>query len=296
MDDVLLKKLQHFFKIDLEIKRRMYNLAPSNLKFNDVLGIKTYTDELDNLLKYAFNELKNVSVDLFGNSSNVIYKIFSIESIIKREFYLCGLDIDKIKMFYKQYISNMSLNFINSVKSECVGYKRGDKTIAIEYAHSLNEVLHFLHAYVLNNDSLLQSITLIKEKKNDFNYSIRLRGKKVLIFEELFEKFPTDIDVGLTDMVIVSDSKLIMMVRDRGHALSIEITLKENIARIEYFIPKLCNIDMINSLPGISKVNENSIGALGIMETEISQLSQALFDLISKVPMDSDMVFKQSKH
>lgn len=33
------------------------------------------------------------------------------------------------------------------------------------------------------------------------------------------------------------------MVRDRGHALSIEVTLNKDNARIEYFIPKICNVE-----------------------------------------------------
>ena len=79
------------------------------------------------------------------------------------------------------------------------------------------------------------------------------------------------------------------MVRDKGHALSIEISLHNDVARIEYFIPKLCNIDMINKLPGINAVNKDSIGATGVVEVPINILSDALFDFISKVPMDSDM-------
>lgn len=49
-------------------------------------------------------------------------------------------------------------------------------------------------------------------------------------------------------MVAISERKLLMMVRDRGHALSIEITLNGQNARLEYFIPKVCNVDMVNNL------------------------------------------------
>ncbi len=41
--------------------------------------------------------------------------------------------------------------------------------------------------------------------------------------------------------------------------LTIEVTLNNNIARIEYFIPKLCNIEMINNLPGVNKVNKKIV-------------------------------------
>ena len=117
------------------------------------------------------------------------------------------------------------------------------------------------------------------------------------MFEQIFKMFPNDLDCGWTDMVAINDRKLIIMVRDRGHALTIEVTLNNNIARIEYFIPKLCNIEMINNLPGVNKVNKNSIGATGVIETPINTLPGVLFDFISKVPTDYDMVinFEETK-
>ncbi len=188
----------------------------------------------------------------------------------------------------------MHLDFINSVKRECVGYTRGGFS-SIEKATSINELLHFFHSYVLNNNYLLKSVTLIQSKKNEFNYPINLRGIYVSLFERIFQQFPTNMNVGWTDLVAINERKLIMMIRDRGHALSIEISILGNIARIEYFIPKLCNIDMINSLPGINPVNENSVGATGVFETNLINLPEELFYFISKVPTDSDMILKSNK-
>lgn len=94
-------------------------------------------------------------------------------------------------------------------------------------------------------------------------------------------------------MVAISERKLLMMVRDRGHALSIEITLNGQNARLEYFIPKVCNVDMVNNLPGINRVNEDSIGATGVVETPVEELPNVLFNFISKVPMDGDTVIQR---
>ena len=149
-----------------------------------------------------------------------------------------------------------------------------------------------MHASIMNNENILQSIPVISEKINSHKYPITLRGNSFEHFNKLLELFPLDLDVSWTDMVCINEKKLIMMVRDRGHALTIEITLNSNTARIEYFIPKLCNIEMINSLPGINKVNEDSIGATGAFETDIDNLAESLFSFISKVPTDEDMVFK----
>lgn len=294
MIDEKIIKLQHFFEIDARIKKEMYNLSPSTIKYFDEYAIRKYTDELNDMLTYIFSELKCVALDIFGKDSVFLAKICHLENTIKSNFYSSGFDIIKLKKFYNCFISNMSMEFINSVKNECVGYTLFDGTASIEMAISINELLHFIHSYVVNNDNILQSIPLLNQKNNKYNYPISLRGVEVSTFEQLFEQFPIDLDVRWTDMVIINEKKLIMMVRDRGHALTIEITLNNDMARIEYFIPKLCNIDMINKLPGVNKVNKDSIGATGAIEIPVNTLSKTLIDFISKVPMDSDMVFENS--
>ena len=45
-----------------------------------------------------------------------------------------------------------------------------------------------------------------------------------------------------------------MMVRDLGHALSVDIDIsKDDEIIVKYFVPKICNMDMIQALPGINK-------------------------------------------
>ncbi len=291
MDEKLIK-LQHFFEVDVKLKKEMLNISPpTDEQYIDEVSISKYVENVNDSLIYIFSELKCIASDIFGNDSNIMSRIIAMEAIIKNRFYSCCYDIDKLRLFYKNFISNMGIDFINSVKAECVGYTFGG-TSSSQTAITINEMLHFMHSYILNNDNILQSIPKNDEKVNDFKYPIVFRGYKVPIFEQLFAAFPNDLDVGWTDMVAVSERKLLMMVRDRGHALTLEISLNAQTARLEYFIPKLCNIDMINDLPGINKVNENSVGATGVIEVSINELSKTLFDFISKVPMDSDIVFK----
>ena len=289
MNDERIIKLQHFFETDVMIKKGMYNMVPSNLKYFDESTMQKYTDELNELLIYIFTELKCVAIDIFGKDSNVLSRICYLEDVIKNKFYSCGFDIDKLKNFYKNFISNMNSEFIDSIKNECVGYSLFKNKNSVEMAVSINEMLHYIHSYVVNNEKILQAIPLLNQKTNQFNYPINLRGNRSSVFEKLFEQFPADLDVGWTDMVIINEKKLIMMVRDRGHALSIEISLHNDVARLEYFIPKLCNIEMINKLPGVNAVNKDSVGATGVVEVPINILSESLFDFISKVPTDDDM-------
>ena len=54
---------------------------------------------------------------------------------------------------------------------------------------------------------------------------------------------------------------------------------------IKYFIPKICNEQMVQALPGIEKVTEN--GANGMFEIDnIQELNEKLFDFIERVPTD----------
>jgi hypothetical protein len=269
-------------------------MAPDNLKgFYDEDTLEKYSRNVEDSLDYIFTELKCVATDVFGIESDVFKRICDIEQYNKNAFYSCGYDIEKFKTYYKNFISNMDSRFIDRVKEECVGYT-DNLTSAVEDANTVNELLHFMHSYIVNNDMILSSIPLVSEKQNNYKYPISYRGVNNPLFKKIFEDFPNELDCGWTDMVGITDKKLLMMVRDRGHALTIETTLlNDDKARIEYFVPKLCNVDMINALPGLSnKVDRNSVGASGVIEVPQEELSETLFNFISKVPTDNDIVFE----
>ena len=284
-NDEMLIKLQHFFESDMRIKKEMYNMAPPH--DSQVIDIERYTDSVNDSLIYIFSELKCVALDLFGKDSQVLQTIKDLEKKTKNEFYSCGYDINKLRNFYKNNISNMSVEFLNAVKLNCIGYTFNG--LPVDKVSTANEALHLMHASVMNNDHLLQSIPAIDTKENDFKYPITLRGADVPSFKYLFNAFPNDIAVGWPDIVALDERKLLMMVRDRGHALTIEITLNGDNGRVEYFIPKICNIDMVNALEGVNKINSYDIGTTGVFERPLAELPDALYTFISKVPMDMDL-------
>ena len=115
-------KLQHFFSADVKIKKEMNEISPHLNQYLDENSMIKYTDKVNDSLNYIFSELKCITLDIFGVQSNVFERICYLEQITKNSFYSCGLDIDKLKIFYKKFIANLELNFINSVKNECVGY------------------------------------------------------------------------------------------------------------------------------------------------------------------------------
>lgn len=128
---------------------------------------------------------------------------------------------------------------------------------------SINELLHITHSSIINDERLLESMPIIGTKKNSFGYDITLYGEENEVSKRIFKNLPPDLDVGYTDIVSM-ESRTLMMVRDRGHALTIDIDAsdKDNID-VRYFIPKICNLDMVKALPGINSSSITKNGASG---------------------------------
>lgn len=290
MEVTALEVLQRFFDIDNKIKKGMYyNVPPANNGYLDNDTICEYTDNLEDFLKHTFSELKNSSIYMFGEESVFMDKLEELEKSCYDSFYSCGFDIVKLREFYIKYVSNMKESFVNEVKKTCCGYTEYDN-IPVDKVSSINEMLHLLHSIVVNHEMILQSIPVIDKKTNNSGETITLRGVDTEVVHQIFKDFPKSLDVGVTDIVCIDDNKILMMVRDVGHALTTEISLNGDEARIEYFIPKICNIDMVNDLLGVNKVKEDSVGATGVIVTNSKYLSNTLIDFISKVPTDEDII------
>ena len=59
----------------------------------------------------------------------------------------------------------MDQNFLDEVKENCIGYAFGWRN-PMKSASTVNEMLHYMHASLVNNDHFLQSIPLLDEKIN----------------------------------------------------------------------------------------------------------------------------------
>ena len=278
-----LLELKYFFLIDKDIKKRMIAMAPKS--YIDEQSICDYSDKIAENLQEIFHELKDSIKGLYGIKSFEYKKVDEMALELFSKQIECGLDLNLLNKFYTEYVSDMSIDFIDSVKKECVGYSpRFGNTL--EKAKTINELLHYFHASIMNDEYRLEALPTLAEKMNDNESKISYRGFEVPIFEQIYTLFPKNLNVGDTDMVAVDNNKLIMMIRDLGHALTIEITINSDIARVEYFIPKICNANKVNKLPGVEKVSEDSStldSTTGITEFPISDLPQQLFDFLVKV-------------
>ncbi len=288
--DQNLKALKTFIKTDLSIKNDLLQLAPNNADNFDEASKINYTDKLYQSLKYLEFDFKSI-FEGFGLSEAVNESLTEFFNKTREQLAIGNYkNIDCREIFQKNF-SNMSKDFIENVKKTFVGYTSfnlGDLNNSIKDAKTVNELLHSCHSYVMNNKELLSSITKISEKQNKFNYPIMLYGENTKQAEELFKKFPMDLDVGWTDIISLED-QIFMMVRDRGHALTIDIDTSKDDYFIKYFVPKLCNEDMINALPGINKDNISNNGASGSFICNNKEFTDKLFSFIEKVPTDSDM-------
>lgn len=186
----------------------------------------------------------------------------------------------------------MDENLIEEVKKKFVGYSPltlGHLPELINKAKTINELLHVIHSYIINNEFILQSMPVIATKKNGVSRdSMVLYGEKTELAQKLFDAIPSDLDCGHTDIISMQD-RILMMIRDRGHALTIDIDSSDEKGDIlvKYFVPKLCNEEMIKKLPGVENISPNV--ARGMFICKEDALSKRLFDFIGRVPTDADI-------
>ena len=285
-----LKKLEEFFSCNLKIKELLYNLAPSNIDGYNQDSIIRYMDNFFDTLNEIRSQFSKIT-DSFN------YK--GLNEVIENHFQRynqrllnCNYSLDEVKRIYQDCCSNMRPELVSKAKEEFIGYTlfNGSVNTLVYECQSINEILHVIHSSITNNEKYYKSMPKISEKENDEGYPIVLYGRKNELAQKLFDDFPLEMSCGDTDIISLTNKTLIM-IRDRGHATSIEIDIEGDNLFVKYFIPKICNIDMINNLKGINKVNSDMKVTTGAFGTTKENLSKDIIDFINGIPMDKDMVF-----
>ena len=282
-----LQNIEKFFKYNFEVKKILHSTVPRQEYRYSKDTLIEYSDKLFQALN-DFDYYINVILEKFNFPERARSYLKNFINVLKQELIKCGYDFDKLIKFYNVFFANMSEQLVNSVGENCVGYSLF-RSIDLKEAKSINEILHIVHQTIINNQGILQSLPKIAEKKNYENYEIVLYGNENTAARSLYEAFPKELSCGWTDIVSLSNDRVIMMVRDRGHALSIEIEKENGMYYVRYFIPKICNIDMVNSLKGVNKVTRDSKYTVGVFETSLERLPFEIVDFISKVPTDEHM-------
>lgn len=282
-----LEKIEKFMDLDMKIKQIIFNCSP----FHNLMATTSDAVEYSDKLYKALNEM-----EYYINQAISLYPIFYsnkeyINNLFKGYYEQVANNsgnYNKLKQIYLDCIASLSDNIKDIVGSSCVGYLV-NYSVPLSNAKTINELLHVMHQALVNNEVIYKNMPLLDQKTNNFKYPINLYGNMSKAGYDIFNSFYDELDVGYTDILSISENKIIMMVRDRGHALTIDIELKDDKYLVKYFIPKLCNIDMVNKLKGVNKVTKNDNYTTGIFEVSKEELSGSIIKLIEGVPMDDDL-------
>ena len=175
-----LQSLEQFFDYDLQIKK-LISFYPD---INDNQGIVYYLDTYDKILK----EIKYMLMKMLQFTNANTMDIKHVNKLFKQyEKMLLKSITNQYKLieFYQTCIANMNPELIDEINREIKGYYvYCNPSGLILKSQTINELLHVLHSYVVNNESFYEMMPILEEKANELGNKIILRGNKVKIADK----------------------------------------------------------------------------------------------------------------
>lgn len=290
------EKLDKFFKIDLKIKDLILKTKP-NEKIYDTSGAIKYVDnlikELDTIKDYFFWVIDTYNMspylkDVINNSFNEYN-----EKLLNSNY-----DYDRLTRIYQECILKMTVGLEKELQKNLFGYNINRKEVeSFEKCKTINDYLHAFHFYIVNNEKIFHSMPIIDRKINKDDEPIILFGKENDLSRDLFNKYPVELDTGEVD-ILSFDDHLLMMVRDVGHALSMDLTIENCNIRVSYFVPKSCNVEKVNKLKGVTRLDPLTSDMFSPTNGEFvckkEDFTREMIDFISNVPTDIDAFSKSN--
>lgn len=290
------ENLDKFFKIDLKIKDLILKNRP-NEKTYDTSGAIKYVDnlikELDTIKDYFFWVIDTYNMspylkDVINNSFNEYN-----EKLLNSNY-----DYDKLTRIYQECILKMTVGLEKELQKNLFGYNINRKEVkSFEKCKTINDYLHAFHFYIVNNEKIFHSMPIIDRKINKDDEPIILFGKENDLSRDLFNKYPVELGTGEVD-ILSFDDHLLMMIRDVGHALSVDSTIENDNIRVSYFVPKSCNIEKVNKLKGVTKLDPLTSDMFSPTNGEFvckkEDFTSEMIDFISNVPTDIDAFSKSN--
>lgn len=282
-----IQELERFFELDLKVKK-LIEVSRPNLYDADPVEIESKLMSSVNSTRLMLNQMVLLS------GLDLEEEFDELHENILNDIKNCNYNINKLESVYENDFLRMTNGFEDSLEENIFGYCNKEKIyIPLEHCKTINDMLHYVHFYVMNNEDTFKNMDEIDVKKQDDEVewmTYKLYGKDTEIARDIFNKLPeneTKIDE------VSFDNHIIIMVRDRGHALTIDVQNELDHYRVSYYIPKICNIDMVNSLKGISKVDPNKKSdfdsAHGEFVVDKSSVGDEVNKLITSVPTDEDI-------
>lgn len=287
-----IKKLETFFEDDLRVKKLLNDIIPNEMDFYDDDSKFKYAnrvlEDLNKIKLYIARMLLNYNLP---NSILVQFetKINELQKYINsRSFYkLLEQGYNAVLNFIHSNVGDMRVEFVDSVQKGFIGYYLFYGNGVLDPI-TINEFLHYIHSYIINNENFYSSIPVLKASKHKDWGGISLRGIPNEFGNALYDGIvSSNLDSDCVDIINL-DRHILIMARDLGHATVIEVELEDEDVFVKYYIPKNNNKDMVSKLKGIN-LNKDEF-AIGDFQTTRENFITDLCSLMKKIPTDSDRI------
>ena len=282
-----LNKITTFLQYDLKLKKLMVDCAPDNS--DDLVSA---SDEISKALK----EMEIYLIDINKLHSCINENEVKVR-MLKLQTELAECDtIDKLKKFYRVKISDISNDFIDKVNTQSIGYYPS-RSLPINEAESINEILHAIHHDLVNDEKTYDNLPLIREKNisEDERYKLKMYGNKNSVADAIFDMMSPSLGAGETKFLTINENEMIMMVKDKGYATTLEIEKEQDKYYVNYFIPKITDVDYVNVLPGVRQITFEDRYTTGVFETTVENLPYKVASLIASIPDDFQRIGKVNR-
>jgi hypothetical protein len=296
---VNLNNVKLFFDYDIRIKNMIVSLIP-NKELYDKEEQVSYLDNLYKGLKdieyYILKINKLLKLDELNEDINEFF------DNLKADLDATGYRYRRVISFYEAFITDMHSSFVRKVNESIYGYSDIKIKDVFNEITTVNELIHFYHMYIINNENIYRNTPVLEEKKYDNNNKVVLCGDNNIKAKEIFDNILNDKNYGDT-YILSLDNKIIIMVSGLGHALTIEIdnlsglqndydfkSLKNDKFIINYFIPKVYDVDKIKELKGLNHYKEIDTFARGVFDVDGINLAKSISDFLENVPTKEDIV------
>ena len=280
-----IEKLERFFELDLKAKNIIEKARPNLYDIDPVIEEKKMINAIDQI-KVVMNEMLSYFYGMYKEKIN--NKLDSIKESIEK----CNLRADELLKAYESFFLIMNKDLEDLMQESSIAYTmKSDQPKVIEKCKSVSELLHSIHFFVINDENIMHTMNIIDSKITDKNKKVTLYGKENDIARDIFKEYDDEVS-DYTDIIAFKDHTL-MMVRDRGHALTMDIIEEGENVRVLYFIPKINNKEMVNILPGVNKVSDDVSTfdqTKGEFVVKNNQIGSVISSFISMVPTDADNI------
>ena len=285
-----IKDLERFFEIDLQVKKLIETSRP-NLYNSESVEEEEKLLKVVDISRRAINQMVFLSgLDLKEEFDEIVDKI---EDKIKK----CNYNIDKLIITYENDILKLTKGLEESVEKNIFAYSiKNGVYEPLKYCNTISDMLHYIHFYVLNDEITMQSMNIIDKKEISSDYCYTIYGKENDIAKKIYDNLPNieEVDIDLVSF----DKHIIIIVRNVGHALTIDCQYENDNIRVSYFIPKVCNIEKVNKLIGVKKLdpskNDYSSPTHGEFVVNRENVGRAISEFIKHVPTDDDIINERS--